>query len=70
MQFNPDENLKKLAAIMALPADPKMSEAINAMTKGKNFLQQLHDEAFKAGFEKGLQANNDVDNIYKDGERS
>ncbi|PXY44495.1 hypothetical protein [Flavobacterium hydrophilum] len=64
--FNKIIAFDKLTEIIT-PANPVPSECMRALMAGQDYLQKLHDEAFKAGFEKGCDAAQTVkDSLNED----
>ena len=56
-QFNKVNAFDELAVLMNPGPNPKMSESISALQRAQDYLQQIHDEAFKQGFESGLDVS-------------
>jgi hypothetical protein len=61
--FNKEIAFDELLATMALPPNPKPSESIKSLQNGQYYLQKIHDDAFKAGFEKGCDATKKVNEL-------
>lgn len=63
------ENFNKILAFdelmdaIKVPENKPLSYAMTAMKNGQDYLQSLHDEAFKAGFESGCDAAKKVNEL-------
>lgn len=61
--FNKIAAFDELMITIKVPENSPVSECMAKLIKGQDYLQQIHDEAFKAGFEKGCDATNKVNEI-------
>jgi hypothetical protein len=61
--FNKEFAFDELLTAMVVPPNPKPSESIKSLQNGQDYLQKIHDDAFKAGFEKGCDATKKVNEL-------
>ena len=62
-EFNKIEAFDKLTQLLQQPPNSTTSQCIQLIFDGQNYLQKIHDDAFKAGFQKGCDATNQVKNL-------
>jgi hypothetical protein len=61
--FNKVLAFDELMQTIKTNTDGPLSEAIKKLIDGQDYLQTIHDEAFAAGFEKGCDATNKVNEL-------
>jgi hypothetical protein len=64
---NPDFNkynaLDEVGRIMQVPQGAKLAETLKALDDCANYLQKIHDDAFRLGFEAACDAKKKIDEI-------
>lgn len=63
IEFNKENALDKLGEIMKPTDNNTISDSIKSLINAQNFLQEIHDNAFNKGFEKGCDATNKINEI-------
>jgi hypothetical protein len=62
-KFNKISAFDHLMEVIKVPENSPLSECMKKLCEGQDYLQKIHDVAFKAGFETGCDATKKVDEI-------
>jgi len=62
-EFNKETAFDELGKIMQMSNNSSISDTIKMLQNAQNFLQEIHDNAFNQGFEKGCDATKKIDEI-------
>lgn len=63
IEFNKETAINELGEILQGLNNCTISETIKILENAQNFLQEIHDNAFNEGFEKGIDATKKLDQI-------
>jgi hypothetical protein len=61
--FNKIKAFDELMGTIKVPENSSVSSAIEKLLEGLDYLQKIHDDAYKAGFDQGCDATKKVDEI-------
>ncbi|MDA6072060.1 hypothetical protein NJT12_20755 [Flavobacterium sp. AC] len=61
--FNKIKAFDELMNAIKVPKNSPLSSAIEKLLEGQDYLQKIHDDAYRAGFEKGCEATKKVDEL-------
>lgn len=61
--FNKSCALDEIIRIMQVPPGAPLSQTLKAFADSANYLQKIHDDAFRLGFEAANDAQKSIDKI-------
>jgi len=61
--FNKIKAFDELMKTIKVAENSSVSSAIEKLLEGQDYLQKIHDDAYKAGFDKGCDATKKVEEL-------
>ena len=61
-EFNPAAAIERLGIICNVKSGSSFMEQLKSLNDSVAFMQKLHDEAFEAGYLKGIEFSKNIDN--------
>ncbi|MDA6068022.1 hypothetical protein NJT12_00195 [Flavobacterium sp. AC] len=61
--FNKIKAFDELMNTIKVPENSPLSSTIKKLIEGQEYLQKIHDDAYRAGFDKGCDATKKVDEL-------
>lgn len=62
-EFNKVTALDEFILQMQLPSNATMSQNLKVIVDSQNYLQKIHDDAFKLGFDVGCDSAKKIENL-------